>query len=164
MHHFIAYSSLVELLAWSSLMPMFLIVTYAPHSYLCSPYLSRAFKYSSTTRPNIHSCILHISYTLSVRNYIATGTEPGTASECETGNETGEFSARLPSVLLSPNVVDCHRICLHFVYQFLGLVQGRGTRCQSVLLDRPAAIAVTAADTKVHVIGLMDISVLTQFC
>lgn len=64
-----------------------------------------------------------------MRNYIATGTEPGTASECgtgnETGNETGEFSARLPSVLLSPNVVDCHRICLHFVYQFLGLVQGR---------------------------------------
>lgn len=107
-------------------------------------------------------------FVLSVRNYIATGTEPGTASECgtenETGNETGEFSARLPSVLLSPNVVDCHRICLHFVYQFLGLVQGRGTRCQSVLLDRPAAIAVTAADTKVHVIGLMDISVLTQFC
>lgn len=44
-----------------------------------------------------------------------------------------------------------------------------GTRCQcgweqSVLLDRPAAVAVTAVDTKVHVIGLMDISVLTQFC
>lgn len=83
--------------------------------------------------------------------------------------ETGKFSARLPSVLLSPNVVDCHRICLHFVYQFFGLVQGwdevpvrLGAECPA--REWPAAVAVTAADTKVHVIGLMDISVLTQFC